>query len=378
MGFTTFDVGGCNCGGTGTCSSGFMMTMPGGSQCCVCNSSFTITLNSAFCGQTTFLLTFAAPATLCMTDGTNSYILSWTLPFSTMVLELQEWSGTTCTAGSPSATYGTSVSGTCTGGWIYSITSGPMHTAGVTQATVTWNPGGLACCTLAIEAYGCYAYAMSSIAAIAGVTVNVWTDSTMTTLIASGVTPNPAGGGSAYATLLIGYGGTACGTYYLQLTGATRFADYTGSFTLTGTYGAINQVMTPAAGYQCFTDEDDAVAYVACTYPLSETLHCTFPAMAPTSVTFTYAAGLWTSSFSWSGHAYVLTLAPNADMTGTRDGIPFATGTPAFAMGQNVGGGPDNSCPVTGPFLGYIANSTTSTDPGYELDPSSLLAPVTE
>lgn len=194
-------------------------------------------------------------------------------------------------------------------------------------------------------------------------TVNWWTDSTMTTLIASGLNNEDI------------YLGVA-GTYYRQIIGA-RFATQEASIETTCNHADMT-TLTPANGYHCFTDEDDGVQRVYCPYPLSDTLHCTFPAMAPTSVTFTYAAGLWTSSFSWSGHAYVITLAPNADMTATRNGTAFATGTPVFAMYQNVGGGPRDSCPVTGPFAGSIWNSVTPTDPGYELDPDGLGAIITE
>jgi len=219
---------------------------------------------------------------------------------------------------------------------------------------------------------GCYPSIATWESQLGGVTINIWTDSSMTDLLATATSPPPADGGYVYAPLSVDVG-----TVYLQLTGATRFVDYTESITVPSTGISVAPEMTPAAGYYCFGDADDAVSPSICPYPLPGTLHCTFPAMSPTSVTFTYVAGFWTSSFSWSGHAYVLTLAPNADMTGTRDGIAFATGTPAFSM--NPTGGPaDLNCPVTGPFLGYIGNSTTPTDPGYELDPTGLLAMVTE
>jgi hypothetical protein len=166
------------------------------------------------------------------------------------------------------------------------------------------------------------------------------------------------------------------------------------------TNNSTTYISTLASGYTCFSDSGDLIAQQHCQYPLSNTLHCTFPAIGY-PVTFTYIAGYWTSTFTWNGDVYVLNLPPEGNTYDsgsgyycmpacTKNGVPFAAGTPAFTMDPSTLSsftntfppGLTNTCPVAGShsgmFIGGIGNSYTPGDPGYELDPNGYVAIITE
>jgi hypothetical protein len=393
--FDAWDIGACGCGPgppCGTClpcvwydggSPGVAnsITFDTETTCCVCNSSTAtcVILTDSSGGTTTLALSWSPN----LADSEVGDIPGWQLPSGDFVTGGYTWhvlfvntygicfestsDGYFYPLGEFPYTNVTSASCTPLPTATFAITyadAALLYTAGWRSAQIFLCPGDPCCCLFTTLVEGCNSLPLSD------ATVNWWTDSTMTSLISSG----PAG-----AELCVG----SASTWYRQIT-CSRFTTVAANKAVGDCYttpadadaASDTITLTPATGFYCFNDADDPVAQVTCPYPLAGTLYCTFPAMSPTSVTFTYATGVWTSSFSWSGHAYVLTLAPNADMTGTRDGTPFATGTPIFTWGSNIVGG--DTCPVTGPFSGYIYVSDTMGDIGYELDPSGDGALVTE
>ena len=158
-------------------------------------------------------------------------------------------------------------------------------------------------------------------------TVNVY-DTMGGTLLASGLTS-----GTGYAALMWS------GSYNVYVTtteSSGRFIPYGSSLSLTPASTYDLGALSPTSGYICQT-------VGVCLYPLPSTLYCTF--VNAGAQVFTYAAGNWTSSFTYLTIAYVLNLAPSRSMTATKAGVGF---TCTFSL---------VNCPVTGPFSGKITPS---------------------
>jgi hypothetical protein len=338
--FDVWDIGACGCGGF--CAFGQGMPLPGSITCCACiydnrfvATPVVMTLDSPFCGQTTFNLNWndssSIPAWLtysgsyaalsdCFTDGTDSYILCWLNQGSTWFPRLAHFGGSTSCGGAPSVSWnGTFQSASCLAGYQISVTSGPMHTAGVGQATITWTPGGMTCCVVLISVLGCDGIPIDD------ATINIWTDSTKTTLLHTATS-------NAIGPVELPVSATACGTYWVEVL-AARFPDYEASTTVSYNGEPFDITLaSPSVGYEC-TD-------LGCGYPLPTTLHATFTNAGPQ--TFTYAAGQWTASFTYLGIAYVINLATDGSMTLTMGGVSYCC---FFNL---------NQCPVTPGFNGEI------------------------
>jgi hypothetical protein len=125
-----------------------------------------------------------------------------------------------------------------------------------------------------------------------GATVNVWTDSSKTTLIASGTTD---GSGAVDLNL-----GSHAGSIYYEVT-QSRFA--TASATVTVSCGQYNSIvprtvnLTAATGYVCVS---------SCAVPVATTLHATHPKFGAITLTYnasgTFGAGWYTTvTYSYPG-----------------------------------------------------------------------------
>ena len=128
-------------------------------------------------------------------------------------------------------------------------------------------------CIVRVSVFGCDATLALS---VEGATVNVWTDSSKTTLIDSGTT---VFGGYYDADV-----GTA-GTYYLEII-ASRFNTYTGSRSFV-CGGSLGQTLTPASGYHCLNG-------MSCPLPLSDTLYATHSVFGTVTLS-------WVSTDTWTG-----------------------------------------------------------------------------
>lgn len=141
---------------------------------------------------------------------------------------------------------------------------------------------------------------------IAGATVSVY-DAMGGTLLASGTT-------SATGLLTPWWSGS-CNAYVTATEPSGRLAGYAASLSATATGTTVLSLLPEASGYTCLA---------SCALPLADTLHVTFPAAG--AQTLTASAGVWTSSFTFSGHAYVITLTGSSNaMAITRDGVSCGT-----------------------------------------------------
>jgi len=193
----------------------------------------------------------------------------------------------------------------------------------VGTSTITSPAYGATTCCQTFTVNGCNSLVLS------GATVNVY-DTSGGTLLASGTTD--AGGN----VTLLWSGSCSC---YVTATEATgRLTAYGSSLSLTANSTTVLSMLPAASGYTCDS---------ACTLPISNTLHATFPSAG--TKTLTFSGGAWTSSFSQSGHAYVITLTVATNvMTITRDGVScgavtwsITTCPPSFAATITV---PAGSC----------------------------------
>ncbi len=104
------------------------------------------------------------------------------------------------------------------------------------------------------------------------------------------------------------------GSVYVTVDGpGIRFAQFASSETFTcGDSTTIT--LSPATGYECIA---------GCLQPISETLTVTFSIAG--AQTLTFSGSTWTSSFTVSGHAYVVTMDQSHVVTITRDGVSCGT-----------------------------------------------------
>ena len=201
----------------------------------------------------------------------------------------------------------------------YAVTSSQtwLYTSGVTSIAVTGSPGSSWCCQWQTNVKGCNGNSLGS-----NCTVNWWTSSAMTSLISTGL-----------GSQLLGVGST--GSWYRQVS-APRFNTAAAAKTISACGTGDSVTLTVASGYYCMNGS-------GCGFPLPGILHCTFYYAG--AQTFTYAAGVWTSSFTYLGVAYVLSIDTNGNLTCTANGADFS-GDCGFSV---------DYCPVVGPFSGSIA-----------------------
>lgn len=190
-------------------------------------------------------------------------------------------------------------------------------------------------CNQVFHVTGCNALGLE------GATVGVWTDSSKTTLVATGTTD-----ASGNLTLDLG----SAGTYYREVS-ASRFATASGNFTATCTGGTVSDALSPASGYHCYT---------GCSIPLPDTLHFSDSALG-TSGTATWFAPLsrWLGSDSFStfgcggcpagtavtvGYALETTGVITVSWQVDGSGCPVASGTPTSI--HNIAG-LATTCPMS-------------------------------
>jgi hypothetical protein len=190
--------------------------------------------------------------------------------------------------------------------------------AGWRTLTISDPSPGSRCCFVYFNITGCNG------SALPGATVSIWTNSTKTTLLATGTTD-----ASGYIDLNIATAGGAAVYYEVAYSPRFTTAAVTTGTIACGQYNdlaPLTVALSPAAGYTCLS---------SCEVPLANTIHATFSTAG--LVTLIKSGANWTATGTVAGQTYVFSFDGSA-WTITRNGVScgaigwsFISCPPSFA-----------------------------------------------